>query len=152
MVYVTEISHYFNEHALAYGDSYMATAVFGSLKNDNMYEYVYACVGSDPDSLPSQPLTIARPQEFRYSDPSWFTYCSLMPKTKTNVGDTVVFGFRPQIYRTPRGRVAVVTGVQTNKPRLLGLFDRTGVLLEGEDESPVGYDRSRISRLVKTIP
>ncbi|MGO9643732.1 MAG: alanine racemase [Candidatus Bathyarchaeia archaeon] len=152
VVYVTEVSHHFNGHTLAYGDSYMTTAVIGSLKNDNMYEYIYACIGNDPDTLPSQPLTIARPQEFWYSDPSWFMYCSLMPKTKVKVGDTVVFGFRPQIYRTQRGRVAVVTGVQTNKPRLLGLFDRTGVLLEGEDESPVGYDASRVSRLVDSMP
>ena len=152
VVYVTEVSHHFNGHALAYGDSYMATAVIGSLKNDIMYEYVYACVGSDPDSLPSQPLVIARPQDFWHSDLGWSMYCSLMPKTKVNVGDTVVFGFRPMIYRTVRGRVAVVAGVQTGKPRLLGLFDRTGVLLEGEDETPAAYDLSRVEQLMKSIP
>jgi predicted amino acid racemase len=152
VVYVTEISHYFNGHALAFGDSYMATAVIGSLKNDMKYEYVYACVGSDPDTLPDQPLALARPQEFWHSDLGWSMYCSLMPKAKANVGDTVVFGFRPQIYRTPRGRVAVIDGIQRKKPRLLGLFDRSGVLLEGEDESPAGYDQSKVMDLMNSIP
>jgi predicted amino acid racemase len=152
VVYVTEISHYFNGHALAFGDSYMATAVIGSLKNDMMYEYVYACVGNDPDNLPNQPLTLARPQEFWHSDLGWSMYCSLMPKVMAHVGDTAVFGFRPQLYRTPKGRLAVVDGIQRKKPRLLGLFDRSGVLLEGEDESPAGYDAPKVMRLMDSVP
>ena len=42
---------------------------------------------------------------------------------KANEGDTVIFGFRYQIF-TSQGLVAVVKGIQKKKPELLGIFDR----------------------------
>ena len=153
VVYVTEISHFFADHALAYGDSYMATAVIGSLKNDIMYEYVFACVGDDPDSLPTKPLIPARPQEFWHSDLGWSMYCSLIPsaESQVKVGDTAVLGFRPQLYRLPKGRVAIVGGIQKNRPKLLGIFDRAGIQFEGEDEVPLGYDRIRVRQTIDSV-
>jgi hypothetical protein len=67
------------------------------------------------------------------------------------VGDTAVLSFRPQIFRTPKGRVAVIDGIHRGKPRLLGLFDRSGVLIDREDDGPVGYDRSKTIELMKEI-
>ena len=42
-----------------------------------------------------------------------------------SVGDTVIFGFRQQISFTT-SKVAIIKGIQTGKPELLGIYDRTG--------------------------
>ena len=152
LVYVTEVSHFFSGHALAFGDSYMTTVGFGSVKGDIMYEYVSACVGSDPDELITN-VVPARPQYLPHDDSGWFLYCSLIPNSNktVNVGDSVVFSFRPQVFRTPKGRVAVIDGIHKGNPRLLGLFDRTGMLIDREDDGPVGYDRSKTLQLMNEI-
>jgi predicted amino acid racemase len=152
IVYVTEISHFFSGHALAYGDSYMTTVGFGSVKNDIMYEYVSACVGDDPEELIKN-VVPARPQHLPHSDQGWFLYCCLIPDKDTHVrvGDTAVLSFRPQIFRTPKGRVAVIDGIHRGKPRLLGLFDRSGVQIDREDDGPLGYDRSKTIELMNQI-
>ena len=152
VVYVTEVSHFFSGHALAFGDSYMTTVGFGSVKSDIMYEYVSACVGSDPDSL-LENVVPARPQFLPHDDSGWFLYCCLIPDTKKeiHVGDTAVFSFQPQVFRTPKGRVAVLDGIHKGKPRLLGLFDRTGMLIDRQDDEPAGYDRSKTLRLMNEI-
>jgi len=152
VVYVTEVSHFFSGHALAFGDSYMTTVGFGSVKSDIMYEYVSACVGNDPDAL-LENVVPARPQYLPHDDSGWFLYCALVPDRGNviKVGDTVILSFRPQVFRTPKGRVAVIDGIHKGKPRLLGLFDRTGMLIDREDDGPVGYDRSKTLRLMNEI-
>jgi hypothetical protein len=77
-------------------------------------------------------------------------YAALMPsrEQKARVGDTEVYGFRPQIYRTPKGRIAVVAGTQRNKPKLVGLFDRAGLLLDKKTDDPVGYNREQVRTMI----
>jgi predicted amino acid racemase len=150
--YVTEISHYFGGYAIAFGDSFMATATMGSLRNDIDTEYIYAVIGDDPDKILDQGLVLAEPQQFWHDDLGWSMYASLMPDRtqKANVGDTVVYGFRPQIYRTPKGRTAVVTGIQRNAPKLVGIFDRAGVMLDRRTDDPVGYNHEQVRTLLKS--
>jgi len=153
IAYVTEISHMRGKIALAYGDSYMPTAVFGSLKSDIHHEYLTACVGDDPDKAVENKV-LARRQEYFHDDATWFTYVNLLPESveKLSVGDSVVFGFRPQIYRiSSRGRVAVVDGIRSGKPRLLGLFDRGGTLITRENEDPVGIDYQAVRKLMDSV-
>ena len=152
VTYVTEISHFFAGHALAFGDSYMTTNGIANLRNDIMYEYLYACIGNDPDQI-LDTLVPARPQQWWHEDLGWFSYCNLMPKLNRNfkVGDTVVFGFRPQIYRTPKGRVAVISGIQNGKPKLLGLFDRAGVMIDREEDGPIGYSKDKTLQIMDTL-
>jgi hypothetical protein len=128
----------------------MATATMGSLRNDIHTEYVYALIGGDPDKILDQGLTLARPQDHWHSDLGYSFYAALMPDSsqKANVGDTVVYGFRPQIYRTPKGRIAVVAGIQHNKPKLVGLFDRAGLLLDRKTDDPVGYNTQEVQALI----
>jgi hypothetical protein len=151
-VYVTEVSHFFSGHALAFGDSYMTTVGFGSVKNDIIYEYVSACVGSDPEKVLENVMP-AKPQFFPHDDSGWFLYCCLIPskESQVKVGDTAVLSYRPQVFRTPKGRVAVVDHIHNGKPELLGLFDRAGVLIEREDDGPVGYDRLKTIELMKSV-
>ena len=120
VAYVTGISHNFAGHAIAFGESFMATATMGSLRNDIHTEYIYAVVGDDPDKMLEQGLVLAKPQDFWHSDLGWSMYAALMPSgtQRANVGDTAVYGFRPQVYRTPKGRVAVISGIQRTGPSL----------------------------------
>jgi predicted amino acid racemase len=151
VVYVTEVSHHFAGHAIAFGESFMATATMGSLRNDIHTEYIYAVAGDDPDKMLDQGLILAKPQDFWHSDLGWSMYAALMPSDtqRANVGDTAVYGFRPQIYRTPKGRTAVVSGIQRDKPRLVGLFDRAGLLLDRRTDDPVGYAKEQVETLMR---
>ncbi|MDA4113209.1 MAG: hypothetical protein OK474_04100 [Thaumarchaeota archaeon] len=147
---MTEISHHFGGHAIAFGDSFMATATLGSLRSDINTEYVYALVGGDPDKILTQGIALARPQEHWHNDLGWSMYAALMPSRtqEAKVGDTVVYSFRPQIYRTPKGRIAVVAGIQHNRPKLIGLFDRAGLLLDRKTDDPVGYNQEQVRSII----
>jgi len=41
------------------------------------------------------------------------------------IGDSVVFGFRAQVFAT-RGQVAVIRGLSRNAPKVAGVFDTVG--------------------------
>ena len=45
--------------------------------------------------------------------------------TKVEIGDSVVFGFRAQVFAT-RGQVAVIRGLSRNAPKVAGVFDTVG--------------------------
>jgi predicted amino acid racemase len=153
LVFVSEISHFYQGYPLAYGESYMTTSTIGSLRSESMGEYVNACVGSDPDQLFNNMMP-ARPQSYQHHDTTWYMYAALLPgqeNAKVKVSDTVVMSFRPQIYRTSSARVAVLSGVRRGKPKLLGLFDRSGIMLDRDTDSPLGYDASRVTKIMASI-
>ena len=151
--YVSEISHMVQDLPLMFADSMMTTAMIGSIKNVVDYERIHTVVGTDPDTI-IQNKVPAVPQEYWHNDATWHMYCALLPEqnAKLNVGDTVVAAFRPQIYRAPgSARVAVVSGIQRKKPKLLGLFDRSGLLLDRENENPVGLDVFAVQKLMNEM-
>jgi predicted amino acid racemase len=154
VIYVTEISHMFSNYAIAFGDSFNATAVIGSLKNDIKYEYLYAFIGDTPEELVKNGPALALPQNLWQSDLGWSMYANILPtkEHRAKVGDTVVFGYRPQIYRVPRGRTAVVSGIQKGTPKLLGIFDRAGIMFQQGTENPVGYDRTAVLKIMDSLP
>ena len=43
-----------------------------------------------------------------------------------HIGDTVIFGFRTQLYRANGARLAVVGGIREGTPRVVGIYDRNG--------------------------
>ncbi|WP_026692763.1 alanine racemase [Peribacillus kribbensis] len=47
-------------------------------------------------------------------------------------GEPVIFGFRPQIFVT-RGQVAIVEGIHSNNPKLLGYYDANGLPIQRGD-------------------
>jgi len=151
--YVTEISHMAGSLPQAFADSMMTTALIGSVKNVTDYEYIYAVVGDDPDKIVQNKVPVI-PQRYWHNDAAWQMYCTLLPggDVKVNVGDTVIAGFRPQIYRAPGSpKVAVVSGIQQKKTRLLGLFTRSGLLIDTESEHPVGLDTSPVRKLMDSL-
>lgn len=110
IVYVSEISHNLGNESFCYGGghyrrSHMENALVGkSIKDSKKYK-----VG-----------TLA-PESIDY----YFTL-----ENKASVGDTVIMSFRTQIFVT-RSRVAVIKGIQSGKPELVGIYDSQGKLLEG---------------------
>jgi len=151
--YVSEISHRVGDLPLMFADSMMTTALIGSIKDVVDYERIHTVVGTDPDTI-IQNKVAAVPQEYWHNDAAWHMYCTLLPEqnVKLNVGDTVVAAFRPQIYRAPgSARVAVVSGIQRKKSKLLGLFDRSGLLLDRESENPIAFDTSAVHKLMNAL-
>jgi len=151
--YVSEVSHLVGGSPMMFADSMMTTALIGSIKNVVDYERICTVVGDDPDTIVRN-MVPAVPQEYWHNDATWHMYCTLLPdaNVRPKIGDTVIAGFRPQIYRAPGpARVAPVTGIQRKKPKLLGLFDRSGLLLDRKTETPYGLDTSAVHKLMDTL-
>ncbi len=133
IAYVSEISHASGEEAYAFGGGMMgADAVTGFWTSDYHSHYMHALVMGDSDELPSW-RALASPVGFiDYYIP--LRQASDGPDI-FKTGDTVILGFRPQIFVT-RSHVAVVRGIQKGKAELLGIFDPRGNLLDGRTLSP----------------
>jgi predicted amino acid racemase len=130
LAYVSEIAYTSATAAYAFAHGMVANHTIG-IWNALMYERLMALVGSEPDGIEERRVW-ADPPQLVGSDSSSFMYARLHQgrSVTASVGDTVVFGFRTQVYRSNSGRLAVVDGIQKGQPQLLGLFDRTGRPLE----------------------
>jgi hypothetical protein len=130
LVYVTEVTHTSGDLAYAPASGLVANHTIG-LWNPLLYERLEACVGPDPDTLVDRVLT-ADPPQHAHSDPSAYLYLRLhqAPAWRAAVGDSVVLGVRTQVYRANDARIAALDGLAAGRPRLLGLWDRTGQLSE----------------------
>lgn len=73
----------------------------------------------------------------------WIDYYGSLEtgRARPNVGDTVVFAFRSQVF-VGRCQVAAVAGVSDRRPRLLGTCDQHGNVL-GPDQLPLNPDQAR---------
>lgn len=120
-VYVTEVSHFFGNKALAFGGGLMsADAPLGFWTCLYQHYRLHALVGNDPETIVKKRILAAPAGYIDY-------YGSLYPcpGDKIKVGDTVIYGIRNQIF-VSRAKAAVVGGIQRKKPELLGIFDRMG--------------------------
>ena len=77
-------------------------------------------------------MILAEPPSLSLDSQAWPDYYTILHQPNDGplleVGDTVVFGFRPQVYQT-RSTVTVLKGVGTSNMSVLGTFDRNGNLL-----------------------
>lgn len=105
MIYVSEISHNFKGHAYCYGG--------GAYHRGSMDS---ALVGKE--YLSSQKVKLIQPSADNID-----YYFEL--EEKCNVGDIALMLFRTQIFVT-RSNVAVVSGLQTDNPKLEGIYSATG--------------------------
>lgn len=108
MVYVSEISHNLKGSSFAYGGghyrrSHMEKAIVGKSLDD--YKIV------ETEDLNNESIDY---------------YFEL--KDNAEIGNTVIFSFRTQIFVT-RSEVAVVEGIQNGNPRLIGIYDSQGNFL-----------------------
>ena len=110
-VYVSEVSHNLNYYSYCYGG--------GHYRRSFMSE---AIVGKD--------MTTAKRLSVETPDDSAIDYYIGL-KENALVGDTAIFAFRSQIFVT-RSEVAVVKGISTGKPQVVGIYDSQGKLTRGD--------------------
>jgi predicted amino acid racemase len=113
LVYVSEISHINGHKAYAFGG--------GIYRRTRTY---WALVGSGPERMTRTPVDAIDPTAIDY-----YVALPLPDQYDVAVGDTVVLSSRAQIFVT-RSYVAVVQGIHTGRPVLLGLFDAWGRAVE----------------------
>jgi predicted amino acid racemase len=115
VLYVSEVSHFYGGRAYFYGGGLYIDPVFP--------EYpVRAVVGGDPNSAISKrvPALIPPPAMIDY-----YGQLDVVNHPKICVGDSVVLGFRPQIFFT-RALVAPVSGIATGAPKVEGIWTSDG--------------------------
>jgi predicted amino acid racemase len=119
LVYVSEVAYADDDHAYAFASGMVCNATTG-IWNAVFYDRIMACVGTEPSTLAERCLW-AQPQHYAHSDPSSFMYARIRQgrELRATVGDTVVCGFRTQLYRANNARLAVVEGVSHGAARLL---------------------------------
>lgn len=127
-VYVSEVSHKLGGRAFAYGGGLMSADACVGFWTDLYHSFrIYSLVGSDPDKILERKLTALPAGYIDYYGTIFTT-----PTIPVEVGDTVVYGVREQIF-VSRAKVAVVSGIRKGRPRVQGIFDRNGTLLDRND-------------------
>lgn len=106
LIYVSEVSHNLQEKSYCYGG--------GHYRRSHVEK---ALVGKSLED--SKKVKVIPP-----TDESIDYHFELSENSK--VGDTVIMAFRSQIFVT-RSNVAVVKGISTNKPEVVGLYNSLGV-------------------------
>jgi predicted amino acid racemase len=125
LAWVSEVAYTLGDAAYAFASGLVANHTIG-FWNSVVYERLLAFCGPDPDTIQERRLW-ADPPEFSHSDPSSYMYARIhQGRAGARVGDTVVLGVRTQVYRSNSARLAVVEGIRSGSPRLLGLYDRNG--------------------------
>lgn len=108
IVYVSEVSHKLGDMSYCYGGGYY--------RRSNMEK---ALIGRNTESM--------REYEVEAPDNNAIDYY-IGVKGDAEVGDTAVLSFRTQIFVT-RSEVAVVGGIKSGNPELIGIYDSLGRLL-----------------------
>lgn len=110
MIYITEISHYVDQSAYVYGGGfYQRSGVDKAL-------VVHECdlsKASVVDAKEPSPLMIDYYAEVDVAH------------IESQIGDAVIYAFRTQIFMT-RSNVALVEGIQSGAPKLIGIYDALG--------------------------
>ncbi|WP_102029080.1 YhfX family PLP-dependent enzyme [Salirhabdus sp. Marseille-P4669] len=108
MVYVSEVSHHYENHAYVFGGGfYPRSRMKGALVGTNIGNVKQVSVIEN--------------------DPSNIDYYGALATDQVEVGDTVVYAFRTQIFVT-NAQIAIVQDVNSN-PKLLGIYDSMGNLI-----------------------
>lgn len=136
-VYVSEVSHEESGDAMVYGGAIAAADPSYGFWTDKYQDLrMYALIGDSPDAVHDD---FALAEEGGYIDYN----VPVHPRRgqEFSVGDSVVYGFRNQVF-VSRAKVAVVDAISRDDPELLGLFDRNGNLI-GDQEEPLGAERTK---------
>ncbi|MDI6871501.1 MAG: alanine racemase [Bacillota bacterium] len=154
MVYVNEVSHTFEDKAYCFGGGFYACDTPANRGDDTPFRLSrrwepHAYVGQSPEDIFDRRLPVDVGSFFgrTLNATDYYGGTMLMERPdQVKSGDTVIFGFRAQVFTT-RSHVAVVRGV-SGTPRLVGLFDRANNLLD-EKGYPVPDSVSAVRELVK---
>lgn len=115
IVYVSEVSHLHNGEAFVFGGGLYVDPVLG----DSTTTALIVAPGTDVADAPRLAVDMPAAEAI--------DYYATIPITGRNVnpGDTVLFGFRPQVFVT-RGLTAGVSGISTGNPRVQGIWAADG--------------------------
>jgi predicted amino acid racemase len=141
IIYLNEVSHLFESRGYVYGGGFYACDTGAERGDDSAYHGMawepHAFVGRDPAKIVEQKVPVDKNSFFGRADNATDYYGGTLlptPDADIRVGDTVIYGFRPQVFTT-RANVAVIDNVDGDA-RLLGIFDRALNLLDDR-----GYPR-----------
>jgi predicted amino acid racemase len=142
-VYVTEVSHFFGDYAMVYAGGFGYIEMFELALDGKSYVpdvskmKMKALVGPNPSEIMKNPVEAEHYRGLIDYHARLYKDTAARPM---NVGDTVVYAFRAQMFVT-RSQVAVVSGVKENNPKLIGIFDHANNLIDkhshllGEDKT-----------------
>jgi len=124
MVYLSEISHLWKGQVYVYGEGFFLDDPPVSLAIDFQHQ---AFFGSDPETIMERTLDFKGIGASPGSGFAKIDYHGILDAKgqKVQVGDSVVFGFRGQLFMT-RSYTAVVEGLSHDNPRLVGVWDWAG--------------------------
>ena len=117
IAYVSEVSHLWNDRAYVFGGGLYVDPVLGGVETSAM---VVAPGAADVAGIEPLPVEMPAPQAIDY-----YATIPLRGRTDIAVGDTVLFGFRPQVFVT-RALTAAISGVSTGTPRVEGIWAADG--------------------------
>lgn len=114
IVYLTEVSHTHLGDAYVFGGGLYVDPVLGDVPTR-------ALVLGDGDGEQALPLDVEMPA------PSAIDYYAVIPggADRARPGDTVLFGFRPQVFVT-RALTAGIRGLSTGQPEVAGIWAASG--------------------------
>jgi predicted amino acid racemase len=120
IVYVSEISHLWNDEAYTFGGGLYVDPVLGKSETTAVVVTSGALDGNGVGSAPVLPVDMPAPEAIDYYAP-----IPLNGRNDVAVGDTVLFGFRPQVFVT-RGLTAAISGISSGTPRVEGIWASDG--------------------------
>ncbi|MCS5720758.1 alanine racemase [Herbiconiux sp. CPCC 203407] len=129
IAYVTEVSHLWNDRAYVFGGGLYVDPVLGGVATSAIVvatgdggpagRTTGRMTGSVAD-LDALPVEMPAPEAIDY-----YATIPLNGRTDIRVGDTVIFGFRPQVFVT-RASTAAVSGIGTGEHRVEGVWAADG--------------------------
>lgn len=155
ILYVNEVSHLFEGKGYVFGGGFYACDTPANRGDDTPYSIKpwepHAFVGRDAERITETKVPVDVGSFFgRTNNATDYYGGTLIPTGPADirVGDTVIYGFRPQVFTT-RAHVAVVDNVGSS-PRLLGLFDRANNLLD-ENLQPIEGSARQVGELLPAL-
>lgn len=116
IAYVSEVSHLWNGRAYAFGGGLYVDPVLG----DSATSALVVAPGAEAASQRPMPVVMPAPEAIDY-----YATIPLTEGSQVEVGDTVIFGFRAQVFVT-RALTAAISGISTGAPRVEGIWASDG--------------------------
>lgn len=116
IAYVSEVSHVYDGGAYAFGGGLYVDPVLPGPTT----RAIVVRDGEDPADVPPRPVDMPAPEAIDY-----YAVVDVSEGRGAEVGDTVLFGFRPQVFVT-RALTAAVAGVSTGRPHVAGVWAADG--------------------------
>ncbi|MDR6685731.1 putative amino acid racemase [Arthrobacter sp. 1088] len=115
IAYVTEVSHLWNNKAYVFGGGFYVDPVLGKSTTPALV----VGRGDDVSAAPALPVDMPAAEAI--------DYYATIPTADKHIaeGDTVIFGFRPQVFVT-RALTAAISGISAGKPHVEGVWAADG--------------------------